>query len=164
MAEDRTDDFYPAEGAIAGFGAQMQVGDGTSPEQFESVAGVKEITPGESSTRNMDRSHHRSPEYHDESMPGRRQSGAFAVRGLYLPEEWSLSNEGGGTGAFQNGGIPAMYRARTIHNFRVKLSNGSFIPFRGYVSKFQVGTISMDDPIEYTAEFMPTEAFDQNYN
>ena len=44
---DRTDSFYAAESAVHGYGAQIEVGDGASPEAFEAIAGVTNIKPGE---------------------------------------------------------------------------------------------------------------------
>lgn len=157
---DRTDTFYAAEGAIHGLGTQIQVGDGTSPEVFESVAGVISITPGDMKTRPIDRSHLASPDSHDETMPGRRSSGAFTIRGIWLPDEQSQSNAGGGAGPFASGGLVALWRARTTHNFRIKLPDGTLWPFRGYVSGFQPGEIGLDDKIDFTAEFTPTQAYD----
>lgn len=160
---DRTDTFYPAEDAIHGYGAQLQVGDGQSPEAFESIAAVKTITPGEMATADMDRTHLRSPDAHKEHAPGMRDSGAFTCELIWLPTEQSQNNAGGGSGAFSSGGIIAMWRARTIHNFKIVLNNGSPAlewPFRGYVSRFQPGQIGEDSEIMATAEFRPTQAYD----
>lgn len=160
---DRTDSFYAAEDAIHGYGAQLLVGDGASPEAFEAIAGVVSITPGEMNTADIDRTHLRSPDAHKEHMPGMRDSGPFSVQGIWLPNEQSQSNTGGGSGAFVSGGLIALWRARTTHNFRIKLNDGSPAtewPFRGYVSKFQPGEIGPDDKINFTAEFTPTEAYD----
>jgi hypothetical protein len=160
---DRTNTFYPAEGAIHGYGAQLMVGDGASPENFEAIAGVVSITPGEMSTADIDRTHLRSPDAHKEHMPGMRDSGAFQVAGIWLPDEQSQSNTGGGSGAFQSGGLVSLWRGRATHNFKIVLNDGSPAtewPFRAYVSKFQPGEIGQDDKINFTAEFMPTQAYD----
>lgn len=162
---DRTDTFYAAEDAIHGYGAQLQVGDGSSPEVFESIAGVVRITPGAMTTEDIDRTHLRSPDAHREHMPGIRDSGAFSVEMIWLPDEQSQSNVGGGSGAFSGGGTIALWRDRTIHNFRIVLFRpGSpaavLWPFRGYVSQFQPGEIGVADKINATASFMPTEAYD----
>lgn len=162
---DRTDTFYAAEGAIHGYGAQLQVGDGASPEVFESIATVTRITPGEMTTADILRTHLRSPDAHQEHMPGMRDSGAFQVEGVWLPEEQSQSNAGGGSGAFASGGLVALWRGRATHNFRIILPipgspDGIAWPFRGYVSQFQPGEIGPDDKVNFTAGFMPTEAYD----
>lgn len=160
---DRTGTFYAAEGAIHGYGAQLMVGDGASPEVFEAIAGILTITPGEMSTEDISRTHLRSPDAHHEHMPGLRDSGAFTVEGIWLPEEQSQSNAGGGSGSFTSGGIIALWRARTTHNFKIVLNSGSPAvewPFRGYVAQFQPGEIGIDDKINFSASFQPTEAYD----
>jgi hypothetical protein len=160
---DRTDSFYAASDAIHGYGAQLMVGDGASPETFEAIAGVLSITPGEMTTADIDRTHLRSPDAHREHMPGIRDSGAFTVSGIWLPGEESQNNTGGGSGSFTSGGLIAMWRARTTHNFKIVLNDGSPAtewPFSGYVSQFQPGEIGVDDKINFTASFMPTEAYD----
>lgn len=160
---DRTDTFYAAEGAIHGYGAQLMVGDGASPEAFEAIAGIVSIKPGEMKTADIVRTHLRSPDAHHEHMPGMRDSGPFEVTGVWLPEEESQSNAGGGSGPFASGGLVALWRARTTHNFKIVLNDGSPAtewPFRGYVAGFQPGEIGQDDKIDFTASFMPTQAYD----
>jgi len=160
---DRTDTFYAAEDAIHGYGGQLMVGDGASPEVFEAIAGVVEITPGEMSTADIDRTHLRSPDAHREHMAGIRDSGPFSVRGIWLVDEQSQSNAGGGSGAFASGGLVALWRARTTHNFKIVLNDGSPAtewPFRGYISQFQPQAITLDDKIDFIASFQPTEAYD----
>jgi len=158
---DRTDDFYAAEGSIHGYGAQLQVGDGSSPENFESIAAVVTITPGPMQTADILRTHLRSPDAHEEHMPGLRDSGAFTVEGIWLPTEESQSNAGGGSGAFASGGLVALWRGRATHNFRIKLpDNVTMWPFRAYVSQFQPGSITNADRINFTAGFQPTQAYD----
>lgn len=162
---DRTDDFYAATGAIHGYGFQLQVGDGASPEHFESIAALRVATPGEMSTEDIDRTHARSPDAHREHMAGLRDSGAFECEGIWLPDEQSQSNTGGGSGAFAGGGLIALWRGRQEHNFKIVLGNGSpglEWPFRGYVSRFQPGEIGIDDLITFSCAFQPTQAYDAN--
>lgn len=163
---DRTDTFYAAEDAIHGYGAQLMVGDGTSPEQFEAIAAVTRITPGAMETADIDRTHLRSPDAHREHMPGMRDSGPFELEGVWLPGEESQSNQGGGSGPFNGGGLVALWRARTTHNFKIVLieaagsPSGFEWPFRGYISRFQPGEIGPDDKINFTAAVQPTQAYD----
>ena len=159
---DRTDDFYAAAGAIHGYGFQLQVGDGASPESFEAIAAVKTATPGEASTEDIDRTHARSPAAHKEHMAGMRDSGEWAFEGIYLPAEQSHATDGGGSGAFQNGGLPAIWTSREERNFKLVLNDGSPATeweFRGYISKFQISEIGVDDVIRFTGAIQPTEAF-----
>jgi len=159
---NRTNTYYAVEDAIHGYGAQLLVGNGASPEVFEAIAGITSIQPGQMSTEDIKRTHLRSPDAHHEHMPGFRDSGPFTVNGVWLPTEQSQSNAGGGTGAFQSGGLIALWRARTTHNFKIVLNDADTTewPFRGYVSQFQPGEISGTDKINFTASFQPTEAYD----
>lgn len=161
---DRTDSFYAAEEAFTGYGAQLMVGDGASPEAFEAIAGIVSITPGAMNTADIDRTHLRSPDAHHEHMPGLRDSAAFTIEGIWLPTEQSQSNQGGGSGAFASGGLVAMWRDRQVRNFKIALrdggSPGTDWPFRGYVGQFQPGSLTNNDKVNFTASFMPTQAYD----
>jgi hypothetical protein len=160
---NRTGTNYAAEASVHGYGAELLVGTSGSPNSFEAIAGVVRITPGEMSTEDIDITHLRSPDAHREHRPGLRNSGAFSVECILLPGEESQNNAGGGDEAFEEGGLVAMWRARTIHDFEIRLGEGSPYhswPFRGYVSSYQLGEIGPDDVIKVTVGFMPTEAFD----
>ena len=170
---DRTDTFYPAEGALHGYGSQLMVSNGASPAVWEAIAGVVSMTPGEMNTEDIDRTHLRSPDAHREHMPGLRDSGAIVVNFIWLPTEPSQSNAGGGAGPFTTGGLVALWRERKTHDFKIVLNDGDAAalptpilptewPFRGYVSKFQPGEIGAEDKIDGTAEFRPTQAYDVN--
>ncbi len=167
-----TDTFYSAaDDAIHGYGAQLEVGDGGSPtEVFEAIAAIVSITPGAMETADIDTTHLRSQDAHREHRAGIRNSGPFTVKGIWLPNHRSQSNTGGGTGAFVSGGLVALWRGRENHNFRIKIAgtensspnSSEFWPFRGYVASFQPGEIGLDDKIDFTATFMPTEAYDSD--
>jgi len=170
---DRTDTYYPAEEAIHGYGSQLMVSDGGTTPVWEAIAGVVSMTPGEMNTEDIDRTHLRSPDAHREHMPGLRDSGTIVVNFIWLPKEQSQSNAGGGTGAFTNGGLVALWRGRKTHDFKIVLNDGDPLatptpieptewPFRGYVAKFQPGEIGAEDKIDGTAEFRPTQAYDVN--
>ena len=160
---DRTDTFYSAEGAFTGYGAQLMVGDGASPEAFESIAGVISITPGAMNTADIDRTHLRSPDAHHEHMPGLRDSGAFTCELIWLPDEQSQSHAGGGSGSFAGGGLLKMWEDRSIHNFKIALrdggSPGTDWPFRGYVSQYQPSQLVGTDKVNATVSFQPTESY-----
>jgi hypothetical protein len=138
------------------------VGDGASPEVFEAIAQILSITPGEMTTEVIDKTHLRSPEAHREKLAGIRDSGPFTLNGTWAPSEQSQSNAGGGSGAFATGGLVAMWRNRTEHNFKIVLNDGSPAtewPFRGVVTRFQPGEIGIDDKINFTAEITPLQDF-----
>lgn len=161
---DRTDSFYAAEAAIHGYGTQLMVSDGASPPTWEAIAAITSITPGEMATEDIDRTHLRSPHAHKEHMAGMRDSGPFQLEGIWLPNEQSQSNAGGGSGPFASGGLVALWRGRQNHNFKIVVVDESSPalewPFRGYVSQFQPGAIGVDDKINFSAAIQPTEAYD----
>lgn len=157
-----TDTFYAAEGGSHGYGAQLLVGDGGSPETFEAVAEVTKITPGDMTTAVIERTHLRSPQAHREKMAGLRDSGPFSLELNYRPGHESQNNAGGGAGSFSGGGLAAKWRARTTHNFRIELNDGSpatVFPFTGFISKYQLGEIGPDSSIKLMVEITPRSDF-----
>lgn len=162
---NRTGTTYFAE-TLAKFGinAELLVGDGTSPENFEAIAGIRVITPGEKSSSNIDLTHLRSPDRHTESAPGRRTSGPFQFQAIWMPEEESQSNAGGGSGSFQNGGLFALERTQEIRNFVVRFDDGGSPvgfewPFRGYVASLQPGEIVDNNVVLLNGSIMPTRDY-----
>lgn len=158
---DVTDKFY-AGAAIHGYGAQLQVGDGASPETFEALADVISITPGDMSTAVIEKTHLRSPEAHREKLAGLRDSGPFTVVMNYRPTHESQTNLGGGSGSFATGGLFAIWRSREERNYKIVLNDGSpatEFPFTGIVTRCQLGEIGPDSKIELTAEFTPISDF-----
>jgi tail tube protein len=155
-----TDTTYPGH-AFVGYLSQLLVGNGASPELFEAVADITEITPGEMSTAVVEKTHLRSPNAHKEKLAVLRDSGPFQLKGNWNPTSASQSNAGGGSGAFQNGGLMAMWIARSEHNFKITLSDEfeTEWPFRGVVTKFQPGVIGTEQKVEFTAEITPIQDF-----
>ncbi len=158
---DLTDTFYASEG-IHGYGTQWLIGDGASPEVFEAVPFVKRITPGDMTTAVMDKTHLRSPEAHREKKAGLRDSGPFSIEMIWHPKHESQSNAGGGSGVFQTGGLFAMWRARTEKNMKLVLADdapATELPFRGVITKCQVGEIGEDNVIPLMVEVTPLQDF-----
>lgn len=165
MADRTGTNYAAADLAMHGYGTELQVGDGGSPEQFESIAFIRNIEPGEMSTADLLCTHLRSPDAHHEHRAGIRDSAAWTCEGIYVPTEESLSNTGGGSSAFQSGGVPALWRGRQNHNFKVVSAEGSpnnEYPIRGYINAFKLGTFGLDDIVGFTMGFQPSEAFDAN--
>jgi hypothetical protein len=153
-----TDTYYAAEGSFHGYGTQLLVGDGASPETFEAIAEVKTFTFGDMTTATFDRTHLRSPDAHTEIEAALRSSAAFSAVCNYRPTHESQSNAGGGSGSFTGGGLLKMWRDRSTHNFKIVLSDGSpgtEVPFTGFVSKYQPGTLGPDGGIDLSVEFQP---------
>jgi len=158
---DVTDTYYEGE-AFHGYGSQLLVGDGGSPETFEAIADVLSITPGDMTTAVIQKTHLRSLEAHHEKLAGLRDSGPFTITGNWRPKHQSQSNAGGGSGAFASGGLIYLWRTRAERNFKIVLSDGSpatELPFRGVVTKFQPGEIGVDDKVSFTAEITPLGDF-----
>lgn len=154
---DRTDTTYLAN-ATHGYLAQLLVGDGTSPEAFEAVAQVVSITPGPMETAKIEKTHLRSPAAHREWMAGLRDSGAFTCECIYDENHESHSNAGGGSGSFAGGGTVAFWIDRLTRNWQIRVGTGSpqtTWPFSGFVSKWQLGSITGDDKVNLTIEIMP---------
>lgn len=158
---DLTDQFYAAEG-IHGYGTQWEIGDEGSPEVFEAVPYVKRITPGDMTTAVLDKTHLRSPAAHREKKAGLRDSGPFAIELIYHPRHESQSVEGGGSGAFAAGGLFYMWINRLEKNMKLVLADGSpatELPFRGFISKCQIGEIGEDNIIPLMVEVTPLQDY-----
>lgn len=155
---DVTDTYYPAEGSFHGYGTQLMVGDGTSPENFEAVAEVKSITFGDMTTAVFDRTHLRSPDAHREKLAGLRDSGPFQLSCNWRPKHESQNNQGGGSGAFAAGGLLYMWINRLTKNFKIVLSDESpatEVPFAGVITKFQPGQVGADGGVDLSVEITP---------
>lgn len=159
---DRTDTFYAGNTPI-GYGGQLLVGDGASPEVFQAVAFVRRVKIGQTTTATTDITHLRSIGAHREKSPGMRDSAAWEVEGWYHPEDESQSNAGGGSGSFTGGGITALHVARSIHNFAVRYSTEQFgspnieLPVRGFIDTLDLGEVSIDNPQAFNFTIMPVQ-------
>lgn len=155
---DLTDTFYAAEGKPHGYGTQLLMGDGASPETFEAVAEVVVITPGEMTTATYDRTHLRSPLAHTEIEAALRSSGPFAISLNYRPKHESQNYTGGGSGSFTQGGLLKVWTTRETRNWKIVLADDSPVtefPFSGFVSRYQIGEIGKDDGIALSGEIQP---------
>lgn len=155
---DLTDTYYAAEGSFHGYGTQLMVGDGASPEGFDAVAEVNSITFGDMTTAVFERTHLRSPGAHKEKLAGLRDSGAFTMKCNWRPKHESQNNAGGGSGAFQAGGLLYMWINRLTKNFKIVCSDDSpatEVPFTGVITKFQPGTIGPEGGVDLSLEITP---------
>lgn len=156
---DVTGTYYAGE-AFIGYGTQLLVGqDDGSPESFVAVADVMSIQPGDMTTNVVQKTHLRSPEAHHEKLAAIRDSGPFTISGNWRPGHGSQSNAGGD--GFDTGLI-GLWRQRLERNFKIVLSDGSPAtewPFRGVVTKFQPGSIGLEEKVDFTAEITPLQDF-----
>lgn len=158
---DVSNTFYEGQ-AFVGYGSQLFVGDGASPETFEAVADVSDIQFGEMKTDVVEKTHLRSPDGHKEKLATIRDSGPFTLSGNWRPTHQSQSNAGGGTSAFASGGLIALWRNRTERNMKIVLSDaspGTELPFRGVITKFQPGKIGVNEKVDFTCEITPLRDF-----
>ncbi len=160
MSAPLTDTYYAGE-AFIGYGSQLLVGNGASPETFEAVADIVEITPGDMSTGVVDKTHLRSPARHREKLLTIRDSGPFTLKANWRPGHQSQSNAGGGTGSFTGGGMLAKWIACEEINFIIRTPDdvNIDIPFRGGITKYQIGGMVLDQKVDLTIEITPLGDF-----
>ncbi len=156
---DVTGDYYAGE-AFIGYGSQLMVGqDDGSPETFAAIADIDSIQPGQMSTNVVQKTHLRSPEAHHEKLAALRDSGPFTITGNWRLKHGSHSNAGGD--GFDTG-LVGLWRTRAERNFKIVLSDGSPAsewPFRGVVTRYQPGTIGLEERVTFTAEITPLQDF-----
>ncbi len=159
---NRTGTFYAAEGAIIGYGAQVLIGNGASPEVFEAVAGVKTITMPETAFSDTDKTHLRSLNRHKEHAPGMRDSSELSAEGQYIFGEQSLTAAGGGSGPFIAGGLPTLSEDGVIRNVIVRFADDdtSEVTIRGYIKGFSLTNVGTEEVVGYKFSVMPTQAIE----
>lgn len=153
---------YYANQAYHGYGTQLLIGNGSSPESFEAIPFIRRITPGAMITNMLPATHLRSPAAHMEKKAGLRDSGPMQCEMQHVPKHESQSNAGGGSGAFQNGGLIKFWINRVEKNYILVLSDGSpftEVPFAGVISQYQIGEIGEDGIVPLNMEVTPIRDF-----
>jgi hypothetical protein len=164
---DVTDTYYAGD-AFIGYGSQLKVGqDDGSPETFTAIPDVESITPGDATTGIVDVTHLRSLDRHREKKGTIRDNGPFTLMGNYRPTHGAHLLAGGdGFSATHN--LKALWTNVTEANFElvypVDASSGSpaepeVLPFRGLITKYQVGALTLDGKTGFTVEITPLRAF-----
>lgn len=154
---------YYAGDAFIGYGAELRVGQGDSPETFIAVPDVKTITPGDATTGTVLITHLRSPDRHQERKGTIRDHGPFAVEGNYRPEHGAHKTAGGdGFGAGRS--LVALNDNVTEANFQIELPADAGSPaivmeFRGLITKYQVGQLSVEGTVPFTMDIMPLRSY-----
>jgi hypothetical protein len=158
---DVSDTTYRTPAKI-GYLAQLKKGNGASPETFQAVANLTRITPGSTTTEVIDTTHLRSPARHREKIAGMRDTTSYSIEGFWDPSDESLSNTGGGTGSFTEGGLLGLQvsaeEANWIIEFDVEQFGSPAIewgPFPAIVTAFTPGVIEANTPLTFTAELTP---------
>jgi len=157
---DVTGTYYAGE-AFIGYGAELLVGQATgSPELFVAMADIAIITPGDWTTGVLEKTHLRSPDRHREKLATLRDSGAFQIQGNYRPGHGEHKTAGG-DGFSSTRNLVALWVNVTENNFKINLpvSPQIVLAFRGVITKYQIGALSVDVKCDFTAEITPLSAF-----
>ena len=153
---DVTGTYYASEGNI-GYGAEWRIGqDDGSPETFVAVAQVDTIQFGEMSAGILNKTHLRSPGRAHEKIATIRDLGPFTMTGTLNMRHGSQNNAGGD--GFTTGGLIAIHRALEERNMELEIPDGSpatVLPFRGVISKLNLGELSLENLQKFTAEVQP---------
>lgn len=166
---DVTDTFYASD-AFIGYGAQFEVGDGGSPEQFFALGQVKSISPIVSLTTAVKEiTHLRSPDATREKLPTLSDSGPVTVTGTFNPARGEHLIAGGVDGFTSESNLQALRKSRQKWNFRIVLpieagTEGSpaeaiALPLVGVVTKYELGELSTENEVPFTIEITPTSAY-----
>lgn len=167
-----TDTYYAGDPKI-GYGAQFLVGQGGSPEDFVAVPDISSITLGDMTTDVVDVTHLRSPGRHREKRATIRDSGPIAISGDYRLGH-GAHKLAGGDGFSATHSLLSLWRNVTENNFKIlipdePLSGGSpetatELPFRGTVTKYQIGEITVDGVIPFSAEITPLQDYSGDWD
>ena len=149
-----TDTFYASEGNI-GYGGQWKIGQGNSPESFVSVAQIDTIQFGDMSAGIVNKTHLRSPGRAHEKIATIRDLGPFTMTGTLNIKHGSHNNAGGD--GFTTGGLIAIHRSLEERNMIIEVPTSPVteMPFRGVVSKLNLGELSLEGIQKFTAEVQP---------
>jgi len=161
---DVTDLFYAGD-AFIGYGAQIKVGQGDSPETFTAVADIMEITFGDMTTNVIPKTHLRSPGRHHEKIATIRDSGPISIKGNYRPGHGSQSHATPVDGFLAGRSLLELWESVTEANFIIELPDGSpatELPFRGVVTKFQPGTVGLETLVDFTCEITPLQSYSED--
>ena len=164
---DITDTYYNG-GARIGYGAQVLVGQGGSPETFTAVPDINSITFGDMTTGVVDVTHFRSPGRHREKKGTLRDSGPITLAGNYVPTHGMHLQAGSQSDGVEAGySLLALWRNVTECNFQIFIPDvpitdgsspgetGTTLPIRGVVTKYQVGALTLDGKQDFTCEITP---------
>jgi hypothetical protein len=166
---DVTGTFYAADGTTIGYGGEFQVGQGDSPETFVSVPLIKRFGPIVSmTTGNVKVTHLRSPDAHHETIPTISDSGPIVLTGTILLSH-GAHLLAGGDGFDADHNLQALRASRARNNFRMIMPEGAglegspaaaiALPFEGFVSKYEIGELNLENEIPFTLEVQPMRSY-----
>jgi hypothetical protein len=152
---------YASE-ATVGYLAEWRIGmDNGSPETFVAVAQVSSIDFGEMTANIINKTHLRSPGRAHEKKATIRDLGPFTMTGQLNLKHGSHRNATG-DGFTAPGGLIALHRNLTERNMEIELNDGSpntVVPFRGVISSFDPGELTLEGIMEFTAQVQPLQDY-----
>lgn len=154
---DVTDTYYNNDTDI-GYGAQLKVGQGDSPETFVAVKGVVEIKLAKFAKPRVKRTHLRSPDRAHEYTTGLTDYEAIMVKVNWDPNHGS-QNVAGGTDGFTGAGLLGLMNSGATRNFRADLiiaESPYQWNFPGKVLEFEPPTINAENLMEATFAIQAT--------
>lgn len=158
-----TNTFYAGEAEI-GYGSQWLIGqDNGSPETFVAVADIDSIQFGEMSAAIVNKTHLRSPGRAHEKKSTIRDLGPFTMTGNLRLTHGSQNNAGGD--GFTSGGLIAIHRSQEERNMKLVIgetSPGTEVPFRGVISSLNLGEVTLDNLIKFTAQVQPLSDYTED--
>lgn len=165
---DVTDTFYAGQ-AFIGYGAQVLVGqnDG-SPETFTAIPDVMSVQFGDMTTGVIPKTHLRSPGRHHEKLATIRDSGPIVLTCNYRPAH-GAHMQAGGDGFSATHNVLSLWRNVTEANFKVIFpvasdgevspAEGIELPFDGVITKYQIGTLALEELVPVTIEITPLQDY-----
>lgn len=146
--------------ADIGYGTEILVGQGDSPETFVAIADVVEISGLESFINEIiDKTHLRSPGRAREKMVGVADFESITVKCQYEPAAvHGAHKRAGGDGFSATHNLPALQLSGAEANFKVLVGSQSpqeEFDFRAVVSGMQRGPITVNGKIERTYTLTP---------
>jgi len=158
---DVTGTTYASEANI-GYLAEWRIGMGdASPEDFVAVAQVSSIQFGDMTAGIINKTHLRSPGRAHEKIATIRDMAAFTMTGQLRLSHGSHNNAGG-DGFTTPGGLIALHRNLTERNMEIEINDGSpptVVPFRGVISRLNLGQLTLEGIQEFTAEVQPLQDY-----
>jgi len=152
---------YASEATI-GYLAEWRIGmDNGSPETMVAVAQVSSIQFGEMSANVINKTHLRSPGRAHEKIATIRDMGAFTMTGQ-LNLKHGSHNNAGGDGFTSPGGLIALHRGLVERNMEIELNDGSpntVLPFRGVINSLNLGQLTLEGLMEFTAQVQPLQDY-----
>ncbi|MGE0362793.1 MAG: phage tail tube protein [Vicinamibacterales bacterium] len=158
---DVTGTYYQNDTDI-GYGTELLVGQGTSPETWAAVKGVVEIKLGKLTAEKIRRTHLRSPNRAHEYTTGLADYDAISVKVNWDPNHGSQNAAGGTDGFLAGRGLLGLNISQVTANFKAVLQiNASPFewPFSGKVMGFDPPAINNEGLLEATFEIQPVSDY-----